>query len=122
MDCVDNQCYVGDGVLFDTMYPEKIHIGKSVHVTSGCRILTHYLSTDGGSRWNSGDVYIGDYAFIGMGTLICKDVRIGSHSIVGAGSVVTKNIPDWEIWGAHYIKKKNPVGLGNRFFKRRIKG
>lgn len=110
VDCTYNSAYIGRGVLFDSMYPENIHIGKRVHITARCVILTHYLDTSQkGIHWISGHVYIGDKTFIGLGTIICKDVRIGANCIVGAGSVVTKDIPDNEIWGgnpARFIKKR----------------
>ena len=107
---IDNQAFIGSSVTFDTVYPERIHIGKHVHITSGCVILTHYLdTTKDGIHWQSGDVFIGDNSFIGTGTIICKDVRIGKNVIVGAGSVITKDIPDNEIWAgnpARLIRKR----------------
>ena len=111
IDFRGDKCFIGEGVLFDSMYPQNIHVGNHVHITAKVIILTHYLSTKGGSMWRSGHVYIGDYTFIGSGTIISKDVKIGSHCIIGAGSVVTKDIPDWEVWAgnpARFIKKKIP--------------
>ncbi len=108
---VGGKCFIGEGVTFDTMYPNNIHIGESTHVTTGCVILAHYLNTNGGPMWRSGDVYIGEKSFLGAKTIICKDVRIGKNCIVAAGSVVTKDIPDNEIWGgnpAKFLKKRVP--------------
>lgn len=111
MNFADNHGFVGTGCVFDTMYPQNIHVGKSVHITANVTILTHYLDTTSqGIRWRSGHVYIGDRSFIGTGTIISKDVRIGNNVIIGAGSVVTKNIPDNEIWAgnpAKFIKTRN---------------
>jgi len=111
----DNHGFVGENCIFDTMYPEHIHIGRGVHITAGVTILTHYLNTDiDGISWRKGDVYIGDHSFIGTGTIITKDVRIGDNCIVGAGSVITKDIPDNEIWAgnpAHFIKKKPMINM-----------
>lgn len=39
-------------------------------------------------------VTIGDYAWIGMNSIILKGVSIGRGAIIGAGSVVTRDIPD----------------------------
>ena len=106
----DNHGFIGEGVMFDTLFPHNIHIGKSVHITARVTILTHYLETDNeGIKWRSGHVFIGDRSFIGTGTIISKDVRIGNNVIIGAGSVVTKDIPDNEIWAgnpAKFIKKR----------------
>ena len=110
VDCSDNCSFIGDGVFFDTIHPEFIHLGKHVHITSGVRIMTHYLNTEMiGINWRYGHVFVGDDTFIGSGTIICKDVKIGKNCIIGAGSVITKNIPDNQIWAgnpAHFIKER----------------
>ena len=111
VDFADKHSYIGRDVLFDTMYPQNIHIGKHVHITAKVCILTHYLETSAkGINWRQGHVYVGDGTFIGTGTIISKDVKIGKNVIIGAGSIVTKDIPDNEIWAgnpAKCIKKRN---------------
>ena len=101
---------IGEGVIFDSMYPENICVGRHVHITMRCVILTHFLDTKrDGIYWKVGKVEIKDNAFIGANTVICNSVTIGRNAVVGAGSVVTKDIPDNEIWGgnpAHFIKKR----------------
>ncbi len=105
-----NSTYIGEGVIFDSLYPEQIFIGEHVHITMRCIILTHILDTTMcGVRWKEGFVKIGDNSFIGANTIICNSVTIGNNVIVGAGSIVTKSIPDNEIWGgnpARFIKKR----------------
>ena len=103
--------YIGDGVVFDSLYPQNIEIGAHVHVTMGCILLTHSLDTTNphGVIWKQSGIKIGEYAFIGARTIICSNVEIGENSIVGAGSVVTKNIPPNEIWAgnpAKFIKRR----------------
>lgn len=102
--------YIGEGVIFDSLYPEQIVVGKHVHITMRCIILTHTLDTGrNGIHWKKGAVEIGDGSFIGANTIICNSVVIGKNVIVGAGSIVTKSIPDNEIWGgnpARFIKKR----------------
>ena len=105
--------HIGEGVIFDSLYPEEIEIGEHVHITMNCIILTHNLDTSfPGIRWRRGHVKIGDNTFIGAGTIICNTVCIGKNVIIGAGSVVTKDIPDGEIWAgspARFIKKREIV-------------
>ncbi len=113
--CVSDDCdcgfiFIGSDVVWDTVYPEEIEIGNHVHITTGCVLLTHYMSLDdrGWITWNKGHIKIEDYAFIGTRTIVTKPVTIGHHSVVAAGSVVTKDIPPCEIWGgvpAKFIKK-----------------
>lgn len=102
--------HIGEGVIFDSLYPEEIEIGSHVHITMNCVILTHKINTlSSGINWEKGHVKINDGAFIGAGSIICNTVTIGYNSIIGAGSVVTKNVPDNEIWAgnpARFIKKR----------------
>ena len=102
--------YIGEGVIFDSWFPENITIGEHVHITMRCIILTHSLDTSKNLiRWERHTVSIGEGCFIGANTIICSNVSIGKNVIVGAGSVVTKSIPDNEIWGgdpAKFIKKR----------------
>ena len=104
------KAYIGEGVIFDSLFPENIYIGKGVHVTMRSIFLTHSLDTKkSGINWKSHKIIISDGAFIGANTIICSSVVVGRNSIVGAGSVLTKDIPDDEIWGgipAHFIKKR----------------
>ena len=107
----ENCTFIGEGVIFDSLYPANIEIGAHVHVTMGCIFLTHSLDTSisNGIVWKQSRIKIGEYAFIGARTIICSNVEIGENSIIGAGSVVTKNIPPNEIWAgnpARFIKKR----------------
>lgn len=107
---VKGRCWIYRNVHFDTVAPDHIYIGESVTLTSGVRILTHYLDpAQRGRHFRIGDVKICDKAFIGAGSIICNSVVIGEGAIVGAGSIVTKDIPPYQVWAgnpAHYIKDR----------------
>ncbi|MHC1733003.1 MAG: acyltransferase [Bacteroidales bacterium] len=94
----------------------RVEIGDYVNIGGDCKIWdTDFHSTDPVNRVHrdnvnvkTQDIKIGDYAFIGGGSIILKGVIIGKNSVVAAGSVVTKSIPDNEIWGgnpAKFIRK-----------------
>ena len=96
---------IGTQVVFDTMAPERITIEEGVIISTGSKIVSHYLDTHNmtpedriKNRYPVGDVVIKKNVYIGMNTLIVKPVVIGENAIVGAGSVVTHDIPDNEIW------------------------
>lgn len=104
-----NHVFIGEGVLFDTNYPENITIEEGVRITARCIIISHFIDPKTGS-YLQGKVHIRKNAHVGVNTIICKPVTIGENSIVGAGSVVTKDIPDNEVWAgspARYIRQRN---------------
>lgn len=111
-NCKDKFVYIGKDVTWDSAFPEEIEIGNHVHITTGCVLLTHYMSINekGWIVWHKGHIKIEDNVFLGAKSIITKPVTIGHNSIVAAGSVVTKDIPPCEIWGgvpAKFIKKIN---------------
>lgn len=102
-----SKTFIDEDVMFDTNYPENITIEEGVRLTSGCKIVSHFL-VSGENRYLRGNVHICEGAYLGMNVLIVKPVRIGKRAVVGAGSIVTKNIPDYEVWAgnpARFIKK-----------------
>lgn len=107
---IGKNCFIGRGVIFDSLCPERIHIGDHVHITVGCTLIAHYLDTASeGINWKYGEIEIGDDVFVGAGTIFAKPCRIGNSSIIGSGSVVTKDIPSKQIWAgnpARFIKDR----------------
>lgn len=107
---IKGRAIIYGGVGIDTVSPEKIYIGNNVAITSGTKILTHYLDpAKKGNIFRYGEVHIEDNVFIGVNTCICNSVTIGEGAIVGAGSVVTKDIPPYQVWAgnpARYIKDR----------------
>ena len=63
-------------------------------------------------------VEIGDYSFIGTGTILMPGCKIGKACIIGAGTVVRGDIPDYSIYigspgkvvgdSRKYVKSKFP--------------
>lgn len=103
--------FVGEGVIFDTNYPQDIVIESGVTLTARCVLVTHFVEVDNNEHrhYSRGQIIIKRNAYIGTNTVICKPVTIGEGAIVGASSVVTKDIPPFEIWAgnpARFIRKR----------------
>lgn len=99
---------IGTQVVFDTMCPENITIEEGVIISTGSKIISHFMDPRGmtaedrlANRYSEGKVLVKRNAYIGMNTLIIKPVTIGENAIVGAGSVVTQDIQDNEIWAGN---------------------
>ena len=107
---IKGRSFIYSGVSVDTVFPECIYIGNNVAITTGTKILTHYLDPNNKGRvFRKGEVHIEDDVFIGVNTLICNSVTIGKGCIIGAGSVVTKDVPPYQVWAgnpAKYIKDR----------------
>lgn len=74
---------------------EHIHIGKSVQIGPGVKIITaNHNMYDVSQREERKDVFIEDYSWIGANSVILPGVKLGKNTIVGAGSIITKSFPD----------------------------
>lgn len=83
------------GVIIDPSHCYHITIGDNVTLAPRVHILAHDASTRmflGKTR--AANVTIGNYVFVGAGSIILPGVHIGNRVIIGAGSIVTKDIPD----------------------------
>ena len=108
---IGKNCHIGESVIIDSMFPEKVHIGDNVTIAMRVVILTHFLEPreNNDNHFITGDVYIENHVFLDAGVCVCSPVHIGENAIVAAGAVVTKDIPANEIWGgvpARMIKKR----------------
>jgi acetyltransferase-like isoleucine patch superfamily enzyme len=93
--------------------PFLIQIGNNVHITDGCKFITH----DGGTlilRRHTPDleitapIKIGDNVYFGIETIIMPGIVIEDDVIVGARSIVTKNVSSNTVVAgapARFIKK-----------------
>lgn len=103
--------FIGEGVIFDTNYPDDITIDSGVTLIARCLLVTHFVEVENNDHryYSRGKIHICRNAYIGANTLICKPVTIGEGAIIGASSVVTKDIPPFEIWAgnpARFIRKR----------------
>lgn len=99
--------YLSARINFDGTDYGLIAIHEGVTISSYVRVLTHdwalhtvAKSIDHFAEQPIGDikgVTIGEYSFVGTGTIIMPGTCIGRGCIIGAGTVVRGNVPDYSI-------------------------
>lgn len=79
----------------------KISIGEQVLIAPNCIIVDSDFHAPWPPQKRTVDpgydrdraVSIGDFAWLGMNSIVLKGVEIGAGAIIGAGSVVTRSVP-----------------------------
>ncbi|MBU45904.1 MAG: transferase [Flavobacteriales bacterium] len=107
--------FLGEDIIIDGICPSNVSIGDRCIITSGTKILTHFLDTESLSdhadyhfRFYVGKVVIENDVFIGMNCVIAKPVTIGKGAIIGANVVVTKDVPAGAVMvGSSAVNIKN---------------
>ena len=63
---IKGRSFIYSDVSIDTVFPDCIYIGNNVTITTGTKILTHYLDPNNNGRvYRKGEVHIEDDVFIG---------------------------------------------------------
>ncbi|MCW1927557.1 acyltransferase [Bhargavaea beijingensis] len=88
-------------VVPDTMFPERIRIGRNSIIGFNTTILAHEYLTD---EYRLGDVVIGDNVMIGANTTILPGVEIGDGATVSAASLVNRDIPPGSLAGGNPVR------------------
>lgn len=79
--------------------PWIISLGENVHITDGCKFITH----DGGTLLFrrfvpdleiTKPIVVGNNVYFGNNVIVLPGVRIGDNVVIGAGAIVSKDIPD----------------------------
>lgn len=99
--------YLSARINFDGTDYGLITIGEGVTISSYVRVLTHdwslytiaksvgYFSQSPIGKIEG--VIIGDYSFVGTGSIVMPGTKIGRGCVIGAGTVVRGEIPDFSI-------------------------
>ena len=93
---IGEECYFFSDKI-ETAEPYLITIGNHVTIAPDVAFATHDASANFYLKEVSdiyGRINIGNYVFIGMGSIILPGVTIADHVIIAAGSVVTKSFLD----------------------------
>ena len=104
----------------------RLSIGNHTHIDRGCTIdarghieignnvsISHSVKLMTGSRQIQSKqflavfdkIYIKDYAWLGVNSVVLTGVTIGKGAVVAAGAVVTKDVPDFTVVGGIPARK-----------------
>lgn len=104
-------------------YPFRVKIGSYITINRGCQFFSSYYNKDveitignhvavapnvsflaAGHDYTqidlpdtAGSIIVGDYSWIGAGSIILQGVSIGEGAIVAAGSVVSRDVPPYTV-------------------------
>ncbi|TVL99737.1 MAG: acetyltransferase [Candidatus Brocadia sp. WS118] len=92
-------------VIFDSVYPEKIHLADGCIIANGVQIIVHkrdFSDYKEGDNVNDlgyiiTDTYVGRGATIGIGAIILGGITIGDGAVVAAGALVTKDVEPYTL-------------------------
>lgn len=100
---IGSEVYIGQGVIFDEIYPMEITIGNNVSIGMRSMIFAHSnptRSVELKSRFYPRvvkPVVVGSGAWIAPGSIILAGVTIGENAVVSAGSVVASDVPPYTV-------------------------
>ncbi len=92
---------VGRGVAWglestpDVFWPELVTVEDDAIVGYDATLLCHEFLQD---EYRTGEVWIGERAMIGAGTVVLPGVEIGADAQVAANSLVAEDVPPGETW------------------------
>lgn len=112
--------FIGQDVIIDSVYPQKVHIGNGTRILNRVQIIAHNRDLgsykQGDKVFELGylvkDTYIEEDVSLMIGSIILPGVRIGEGAIVAAGSVVTRDVEPYTLVGGVPAKvvKRYPAG------------
>lgn len=99
---------------------DTVSIGKFSTVAGfRSQILTHSISI-AESRQRSGTVVIGDYTFVGTGSIILPGSSLPSFSVLGAGSMLNKNYTEeYKLYGGVPARPLININGDSAYFTRK---
>jgi len=80
---------IGEGIRIP--HPYNIVINKSTKMGKYCTIF-HNVTIAGIDYAEGGGAYIGDYCFIGVGSVLVGEISVGESTIISALSLLSDNL------------------------------
>lgn len=94
--------FIGEGVLFDKLYPQNVVIGDRVAIGARCIITAHQTTVTAKdlSRLYPDKQFtttIEHDCWLMPGVTITPGVTVGHHSVLATGVVVHKDVPPYSV-------------------------
>lgn len=114
----DGRVFIGSNVqlfdLFINSVSAEVHIDDNVFFGHRIMLITgnHDYTVFGLERQamvSGKNIYIGEGAWVGSGSIILGGVNVGKHAVVAAGSVVVEDVPEYWIAGGVPAKAIKPI-------------
>ena len=100
---IGTEVYIGQGVIFDEIYPKEISIGNNVSIGMRTMIFAHSNPTSSVELKSEfyprivKPVVIKSGTWIAPGSIILAGVTLGENCVVSAGSVVASDVPPYTV-------------------------
>ncbi|HEX9907274.1 MAG TPA: acyltransferase [Thermoplasmata archaeon] len=100
---IGNEVYIGQGVIFDEIYPKEISIGNNVSIGMRSMIFAHSNPTRSFELKSKfyprvvKPVVIKSGAWIAPGSIILAGVTLNENCVVSAGSVVASDVDSYTV-------------------------
>lgn len=114
---IGNNVYIGQGVIFDEIYPKEITIGSNVSIGMRTMIFAHSNPTRSVELKSKfyprvvKPVEIKSGVWIAPGSIILAGVVLGENCVVSAGSVVSASVDPFTVVAgnpARPVRRLNP--------------
>jgi acetyltransferase-like isoleucine patch superfamily enzyme len=101
---IGSEVYLGNYLIFDRIFPEKIHIGDNTSIGDRCIITAHAnIPADTPLKKiyprTMKETRIGTNVWIMPSCIITPGVTIGDFSVIASGAVITKDVPPMVLAG-----------------------
>ena len=84
------------------------------------QILTHSISITE-SRQRSGTVEIGDYSFVGTGSILLPNSFLPNFCVLGAGSVLNKRyVEEYKLYAGNPARPVKDIDINEAYFTRKV--
>lgn len=104
---LEHESCLGDRAEVYNLAP--VHLGRRSTVAQQVYLCcgTHDLSRPD-APLVTGEIVVGEEAFIGVRALVLPGIHIGDGAVVGAGAVVTRDMPEWTVCAGNPCRPLKP--------------